>query len=366
MFGYHLFGWWYSQCKVGASVPWDPLSPPPLSQIPFSDSFPANLYKRDMFHIVKHGVGREVAASVLILLAHLAYFDSEDDTRNIVDRLHRGYMFFKLWCLANSKTPSLKNFTKANLHMTGSPFPYLGGKGSDTTLVLMFLQFFIPMCQREMKHPDHRDILSAVMQLTESLLNFISLQYSHDLWLPTTCAEFMYLEGLVALRAYNYAAQHGMDIGKPLFGLRPKFHSLAETVFETKMCVANGHPYILTPLVFSCEGNEDFIGRVARISRRVSSRTCTLRTLQRYGVAFQSKLRRLKKVKKLNLYTKWKDCTRICGITCVPFCWDYFGLEHVEGALLLFLGYVPKIRLLSPFSPEKTFVTKISQRCGSR
>jgi hypothetical protein len=96
-----------------------------------------------MFHIVKHGVGREVAASVLILLAHLAYFDSEDDTRNIVDRLHRGYMFFKLWCLANSKTPSLKNFTKANLHMTGSPFPYLGGKGSDTTLVLMFLQFFI-------------------------------------------------------------------------------------------------------------------------------------------------------------------------------------------------------------------------------
>ena len=38
----------------------------------------------------------------------------------------------------------------------------------------------------------------------------------------------------------------------------------------------------------------------------------------------------------------------------------------MEGALLLFLGYVPKIRLLSPFSPEKTFVTKISQRCGSR
>ena len=228
------------------------------------------------------------------------YFDSEQDTKNIVDRLHRGYMLFKLWCLANSKTPSLKNFTKANLHMTGSPFPYLGGKGSDTTLVLMFLQFFIPMCQREMKHPDHRDILGAVMQLTESLLNFISLQYSHDLWLPTKCAEFMYLEGLVALRAYNYAAQHGMDMGKPLFGLRPKFHSLAETVFETKQGVANGHPYILTPLTFSCEGNEDFIGRVARISRRVSSRTCTLRTLQRYGVAFHAKLRRLKQVKKPN------------------------------------------------------------------
>ena len=296
----HMFRKCYNQCKVGTSVPWDPMWPPPLSQIPFSESFPASLYRRDMFHIVKHGFGREVAASVVILLCHLAYFDSEQDTKNIVDRLHRGYMLFKLWCLANSKTPSLKNFTKANLHMTGSPFPYLGGKGSDTTLVLMFLQFFIPMCQREMKHPDHRDILGAVMQLTESLLNFISLQYSHDLWLPTKCAEFMYLEGLVALRAYNYAAQHGMDMGKPLFGLRPKFHSLAETVFETKQGVANGHPYILTPLTFSCEGNEDFIGRVARISRRVSSRTCTLRTLQRYGVAFHAKLRRLKKVKKPN------------------------------------------------------------------
>ena len=75
----------------------------------------------------------------------------------------------------------------------------------------MFLHFFILMCQREMKHPDHRDILGAVMQLTESLLNVISLQY--NLWLPTKCAEFMSLEGLVALRAYIYAAQHGMDMG---------------------------------------------------------------------------------------------------------------------------------------------------------
>ena len=38
-----------SQPRLGASVPWDPAYPPPLNQIPFSNSFPANMYKRDTF-----------------------------------------------------------------------------------------------------------------------------------------------------------------------------------------------------------------------------------------------------------------------------------------------------------------------------
>lgn len=251
-----------------------------------------------MFHVIKHGIGREAAASILITLCHLTYFDTDGDTRNIVDRLSRAYMTFKWWCLASHKTPFIKNFTKANLHMTGSPFPFLGGKGSDTTLVLMFLQFYIPLCQKMMKQDDDRNILSAMIQMTEGFLNFINIQYSHGLWLPTKCAEFMCMQGLVALRAYNYAASWGLEFGKRLFGLRPKFHSLAETVFEMKACVDRGDEYILNCVTYNCEVNEDFIGRIARISRRVDSRTCAFRTLQRYGLSFAAKLRKLKKVKK--------------------------------------------------------------------
>lgn len=269
--------------------------PPPLSIIPFSDSFPASLYRRDMFHVVKHGFGREICASVLLLLCHLTYFDWEGDTRNLPDRLSRSFMMFKMWCAAEHKTTSLKHFTKANLHVTGSPFPYLGGKGSDCTMVLMFLQWYLLLCLKGIKAPDHQPILRVVLQLTESILNFISVQYSHDLWLPSKCAEFMYLEGLVALRAYNYAAQFALELGKPYFGMRPKFHSLAETVFETKQHIDQGDEFILNPVTFNCEVNEDFIGRISRISRRVSSRLCTQRTLQRYGLGFKARLTRVKK-----------------------------------------------------------------------
>ena len=289
----------YFTTQVGASVPWDPAYPPPLNQIPFSNSFPANMYKRDTFHVVKHGIGREMAASTLALLSNMGYFDSDDDTKNLPDRLHRGYMLFKLWCGSEKKSPSLKNFTKANLHVTGSPFPYLGGKGSDTTLVLMFLQFYLAaVCLPEIRHADHREILGVLLQMTDGILNFTSIQYSHDLWLPTKCAELMYLEGLVSLRAYNYAAGHCLDLGRALFGLRPKFHLLAETVFEIRASVRKGDQWVLSPVIFNCEDNEDFIGRISRISRHVNTRQCTLRTLQRYGVAFQSKLRRVKKILK--------------------------------------------------------------------
>ena len=125
---YILVMFLYFTPKVGTSVPWDPACPPPLNQIPFCDSFPANMYKRDTFHVVKHGIGREMVASTLVLLSNMGYFDFDNDTKNLPDRLHRGYMMFKLWCGSENKSPSLKNFTKANLHVTGSPFPYLGGK----------------------------------------------------------------------------------------------------------------------------------------------------------------------------------------------------------------------------------------------
>ena len=119
----------HSAGKVGASVPWNPDEPPPLISVPYSDQNPASLYKRDMFHVVKHGVGREATASLLLLLSYLLYFDFPGETKNLPDRLSRGFSMFKLWCETHKKTPSLKNFTKANLHFDKQrSFPYMGGK----------------------------------------------------------------------------------------------------------------------------------------------------------------------------------------------------------------------------------------------
>ena len=280
--------------KVGASVPWDPDEPPPLICVPYSDENPASLYKRDMFHVVKHGVGREAAASLLLLLSYLLCFDFPGETKNLPDRLSRGFCMFKLWCETHQKSPSLKNFTKANLHFDKQrSFPYMGGKGSDCTLVLMWLEFFIRCCLLDMKG-DHKVLLTAMLQLCQGLLNFLGIMHGHDMWLPRSCAEFMMKQGLQALRAYSFCARECMGMNLRLFCMRPKFHSLAHSVFELRAAVRGNHQYVLNPCIFNCEQNEDFIGRIARTSRRVSTRLTIYRTLQRYGVSFQSRLRRMR------------------------------------------------------------------------
>ena len=48
-----------------------------------------------MFHIIKHGVGREACASIVLMLSYCGYFDSEGDLRNLPDRLTRAFKNFK-------------------------------------------------------------------------------------------------------------------------------------------------------------------------------------------------------------------------------------------------------------------------------
>ena len=235
----------------------------------------------------------------------------------------------------------------------------LEGRGPTLPWCWHFSSFFLKLCEREMRDGSDENVLRGMMQLTDGLLNFTSMQYSHDLWLPRECAEFMYLQGLVALRSYGYLARHCMGLGKRYFGMRPKFHLLAETVFELKSCVTLGHTWILSPVIYNCEVNEDFIGRVSRISRHVSSRTVVLRTLQRYGVALRARLRRLK--------------PRSSKISKAMTCKEKANAKHLvdhhafcKFALLPFFWNVIFLYPLLPFLPEKTFVSKILRHGVSR
>ena len=248
-----------------------------------------------MFHTIKHGVGREACASILLMLAYRTYFDDDGDSRNLPDRLSRAFQMFKLWCLSEHKVSSLKNFTRANLHFTkAAAFPFLGGKGADVTLVLMFLDFFLQLAQRNPRDDHDKYVLSAMHKLVQGTLNFLGVMHSHDLWLPHGCAGYMMKQGLCALRAYSFCGRVALEQDrKRLFCMRPKFHYWAHTIFEMKGSYESSHPQTLSPAIFTCEMNEDFIGKVSRISRHVSPRLTILRTLQRYGVAFQARLRRM-------------------------------------------------------------------------
>ena len=153
---------------------------------------------------------------------------------------------------------------------------------------------FLQIVQSNPRDDHDKYVLSAMHKLVQGTLNFLGVMHSHDLWLPHGCAGYMMKQGMCALRAYSFCGRVAMEQDrKRLFCMRPKFHYWAHTIFEMKRSYEDSHPQTLSPAIFNCEMNEDFIGKVSRISRHVSPRLTILRTLQRYGVAFQARLRRM-------------------------------------------------------------------------
>lgn len=83
------------------------------------------------------------------------------------------------------------------------------------------------------------------------------------------------------IRAYMWEAYSACQLGLQYFGLYPKLHSLHEIAHELRRQTLIS-PWCVNPAAHSCSLDEDFIGRVAVISRQVSPRLIPMRTIQRY------------------------------------------------------------------------------------
>ena len=126
---------------VFASEPWSAL--PSLSWIPFSSSKPAAAYRWDIFHCLKYGILKDLTACILLELANAGMFDSRDgsmESHARPERLERAHNLFRMWCIAEKRTPSIRKFSEGTLHLK-STFPCLAGKGADAVLCCMFLSF---------------------------------------------------------------------------------------------------------------------------------------------------------------------------------------------------------------------------------
>ncbi len=107
----------------------------------------------------------------------------------------------------------------------------------------------------------------------------------------------MYDAGKKALRGYSYMAyvcRHEFEI--PGFSMKPKIHAFHHILCDIQKQVKNRKSkFVLNPMCFNCETDEDFIGRIARHSRRISNRLASLRTLQMYRIKSKAVIRRFLK-----------------------------------------------------------------------
>ena len=81
---------------------------------------------------------------------------------------------------------------------------------------------------------------------------------------------------------------------QPRFHLEPSLHLLKHIGLRLRTQLEAGATHILNPATFLAEAGEDFIGKVARISRRVSARLTSQRTMQRILVKTCADWRALK------------------------------------------------------------------------
>jgi hypothetical protein len=126
----------------------------------------------------------------------------------------------------------------------------------------------------------------------EGICDFYGVLYSHGLWLQRKCARHVYKSGLTFLRGYKQLAALCEEMNIRGFKLRPKLHSFHHILFDLSDGLQSQAPLILSPMAFNCEANEDFIGRVSRLSRRVSQRLVSKRTLQLYSVTAKTVIRK--------------------------------------------------------------------------
>ena len=117
---------------------------------------------------------------------------------------------------------------------------------------------------------------------------FLKTLYNSGLWLSVTESGYVIAEGHKCLKHFQHCAERAFDLGFTRWKLQPKYHMLGEVLFEMGTLRMAGKP-VPNPLTYSCQMDEDLVGRVSAFSRVVSSRTIHERTLSRYQVALAGK-----------------------------------------------------------------------------
>ena len=274
--------------------PWEENMVPSLAKLPFETGKAEGIFRLDLFHCWKCGLGRDLIGSATVVLCLLGYFDFPGFSENFPDRLERAWSSFRLWTLANQKTPAIHYFSKSLFNTPNQrSFAWANVKGSDTTLMTQWVLHVVRL-SRESRGPVNDALEGALIEACESAIALFAVLHSHPLWMDRVCGQRCQHHLLVMIRAYRFLAMESRRLGVVGFGLKPKMHALHHISKSLKSQLQSNAPRILNPLVFSCEANESVVGHVSRIARRVSSRTVSLRVLERVLIRTKALIRKRK------------------------------------------------------------------------
>ena len=276
------------------TVPW--VQPPPFKHIPFDDwnaGDSARFFKRDPFHIFRLGIARNFIGSVIVLFCLEGVFDLDGAGKSIDLRLSRAWSSFSLWCDKHNVSPAgLRSFSKEKLHMPKmGTFPWCGGKGSDSILLLKWLKFLSGL------HGPANPSSPLFPLVLRACCNGLSFQaiHRHGIWLKSSCRDRIMRCGKGFVQDYARLAKWAYDNRLQLFAMVPKIHAMDH--FAVHLALLCFEEYACNPAMFDCSMSEDFIGHLSRQSRRISHTNVVENTILAYKVKARFVLKRFKKRK---------------------------------------------------------------------
>ena len=286
----------------GLRDPWDNNNRSPLLEIPGHDGRQQELFRKDPFHIFKQTVGGHWVASCIVLLADFGYWSSIGQSNQadvILEAAYQDFNFFMKKERQGHQVANIKNFTKALLHWPRiKVFPCGRFKGSDCMLMI---RWFVRLMQRGRFVNDtnarqgtslaeqpldawHKPFLQQILLGSTAAINFFHILHTEGVWLSRKQTQVLAGHCFQFTTSYSLLARMCHARGLRRFMLEPSLHYFHHYAVDLTACLEKQHEKIMSPNQDNCECDEDFVGRISRLSRAVHASTTTQRTLERYKI----------------------------------------------------------------------------------
>lgn len=289
-------------CTTYSERPWE--VKPVVAHIPFeklgNDDAQVpheRIFRRDIFHNTKMGTFRDFIGSSVLVLCRLKYFNLAGEHNDRDTLLNRAYMHFRLFCQTTHRCPSLRSFTPVFFNAPNwSTFPWVNCKGSDTSHLLAWIQVMVSGMLNSPLKQDDVLLLRYIRNTASHARSMLRMTYSHGLWPSKKCGLALYESMHGFLCGFNSCSFLALNKHQCCaFAMKSKYHMIAHEKLDLRNTLASsGCTATMNCQVFGCEMCEDIIGKLSRLSRRVSTRTTALRTLQLYLTKSKAVYRRFK------------------------------------------------------------------------
>jgi hypothetical protein len=181
---------------------------------------------------------------------------------------------FRVWCRCNKITFPRGTFSAGsfNLNDAAKVYPHMHSRVKAAHVRVMIP--FIAEKVLELHPPTFEGKLVGTM--IWALADFCQCLDRAGKWLSDDETKRALSSGTLYLTSYQALAAANLIRRRCNYKVRPKLHYFAHQILrqiETSR---------LNPRHLHCFGDEDFIGRIARLAKLTSGQTTSLRTLQRY------------------------------------------------------------------------------------